>query len=146
MSGTTTMKPWYRTSTFFIFVGLTLGVVLGGFLPQDAHPQAYAAFQFTSKAFIGLIKGLIVPLLFSTLFGLALTRTGDRGKPVLAFFDGVAQTMFKYTDIIMRLTPIGVFGAMAYNVSHMAAGHRIGDSVIKGWPAVVHLLRQYALL
>ncbi len=238
----TTKKPWYRTSTFWIFVGLALGVVLGGFLPQDAHPQAYAAFQFLSKAFIGLIKGLIVPLLFSTivvgiaqtgdmravgrmggkalvyfeivtsialviglviantlkpgehlpldlgahpavavakqqtgweialhalptnllrhaaegdilpivvfatLFGLALTRVGERGKPVLVFFDGVAQAMFKYTDFVMRLTPLGVFGAMAYNVSHMASGHRVGDALIKGWPAVIHLLRQYALL
>jgi proton glutamate symport protein len=81
-------------------------------------------------------------VVFATLFGIALTRIGERGKPVLVFFDAVAQAMFKYTDVVMRLTPIGVFGAMAYNVSHMASGH--GD--LKGWPAVGHLLRQYALL
>ena len=40
---------------------------------------------------------------------------------MLAFFEGVAKVMFKYTDMVMRLTPLGVFGAMAYNVSHMAA-------------------------
>jgi len=239
---TAAKKPWWRASTFWIFAGLALGIVLGGSLPQDAHPQAYEAFAFLSKAFIGLIKGLIVPLLFSTIvvgiaqtgdmksvgrmggkailyfeivttlalviglviantlkpgahlpldlgahpavavpkqqsgweialhalptnlvrhaaegdilpivvfatiFGLALTRIGERGKPVLAFFDAVAQTMFKYTDIVMWLTPFGVFGAIAYNVSHMASGHPIDGVVVKGWTAVVHLLREYALL
>ncbi len=237
-------RSWYRSSTVWIFIGLALGVLLGGFLPQDAHPEAYRCFQFLSKAFIGLIKGLIVPLLvstiivgiaqtgdmravgrmggkallyfeivttlalviglavantlrpgarlpldlsahppvtgksaqsgwdialhafpsnlvkhaaegdilpvvvFATLFGIALTRVGDSGKPVLAFFDGVAKTMFKYTDMVMRLTPIGVFGAMAYNVSHMASGHPTGagGAMEKGWSGVLHLLKQYALL
>jgi proton glutamate symport protein len=52
--------------------------------------------------------------------------------------------MFKYTDMVMRLTPLGVFGAMAYNVSHMAAGHP--GSALKGWPAVADLLLQYLRL
>jgi len=46
----------------------------------------------------------------------------------------------------MRLTPLGVFGAMAYNVSHMAAGHSVGGVMLKGWPAVFHLVKQYAKL
>ena len=49
---------------------------------------------------------------FATLFGVSLTRAGEAGKPVLAFFEAVAKVMFKYTDMVMRLTPIGVFGAM----------------------------------
>jgi Na+/H+-dicarboxylate symporter len=235
-------RPWHRSSTFWIFVGLFAGVVLGGFLPQDAHPTSYKLFYFCSKAFIGLIKGLIVPLLFSTivvgiaqtgdakavgrmgvkallyfeivttialfiglgiantlrpgaelpldlaahppgtlvkpldgwdialhalptnlvkhaaegdilplvvfatLFGISMTRLGEHGKVVLHFFESVAQTMFKYTDLVMKLTPVGVFGAMAYNVSHMAAGHQAASGFISGWPAVIHLLAQYARL
>jgi Na+/H+-dicarboxylate symporter len=219
-----------------------VGILLGGFLPQDSHPDAYKLFQFVSKAYIGLIKGLIVPLLFSTivvgiaqtgdlksvgrmgtksivyfeivttlalaiglvianilkpganlpldmsasaglptktpangweialhafptnlvkhaadgdilpvvvfatLFGVALTRVGDAGRPVLAFFDGVGRTMFKYTDLVMRLTPIGVMGAIAYNVSHMASGQEMHGVLVKGWPAVGKLLQQYAIL
>lgn len=238
----TSKRPWYRSSTFWIFVGLMLGVLLGGSLPQDQYPWAYDTFRFLSKAFISLIKGLIVPLLvstiivgiaqtgdiravgrmgakaliyfevittlalfiglfvanwlkpgahlpmdmgahagvaaakaktgweialhmfpsnliqhaadgdilpvviFATIFGIALTKIGERGQPVLAFFDGVAQTMFKYTDFVMTLTPLGVFGAMAYNVSHMAAGHTVNGILLKGWPAVFHLLKQYSLL
>ncbi len=231
-----TGAPFWRSGTFLIFVGLALGVVLGGFLPQDQHPTAYAFFQFLSKSFIALIKSIIVPILvstiitgiaqtgdlkavgrmgvkslvyfevvttvalflglavanwmrpgdglplkidaqvalsppksgweialhafpsnvikhaaegdilpvvvFATLFGIALTRTGPKGEPVLRFFEGVAQVMFKYTGMVMALTPLGVFGAMAYNVSHMAAGH----DGMKGWPAVFDLLAHYAKL
>ncbi|HET9930192.1 MAG TPA: cation:dicarboxylase symporter family transporter, partial [Polyangiaceae bacterium] len=38
------------------------------------------------------------------------------------------------------------FGAMAYNVSHMAAGHVVNGVLLKGWPAVFALVRSYALL
>src|SRR5688572_25740507 len=69
-------RAWYRSSTLWIFVGLALGVVLGGFLPQDAHPTSYDLFRFLSKAFIALIKGLIVPLLFSTIV-VGIAQTGD---------------------------------------------------------------------
>ena len=235
-------RHWWRSGTVWIFFGLGLGVLLGGFLPQDQHPHAYDLFRFLSKAFIQLIKGLIVPLLvstiivgiaqtgdlkavgrmgarallyfevvttlalviglvianvlrpgaslpldlgahtaatsgaartgweialhmfpsnliqhaaendilpvviFATLFGISLTRVGEAGKPVLAFFDAVAKVMFKYTDLVMRLTPLGVFGAMAYNVSHMAAGHPGVQGGQRGWSAVGFLLAQYARL
>lgn len=236
----TTKDSHGRTGTLLIFVGLVLGILLGGLFPEDQHPTLFHLFQFLSKAFIGLIKGIIVPLListivvgiaqtgdvravgrmgakalvyfelvttlalgiglfvanvvqpgrgmplksdahvdlatpksgwdialhalptnlvkhaadgdilpvviFSSVFAIALVRTGDLGKPVLRFFEGVSQVMFKYTDIVMRLTPLGVFGAMAYNVSHMAAGQEIDHVVVKGWPAVLHLLKSYAVL
>jgi Na+/H+-dicarboxylate symporter len=237
-------KPLWRSDTALIFVGLVLGVVMGGFLPADQHPHWYALFEFCSKGFLALIKGIIVPLLvatiitgiaqtgdlkavgrmgvksllyfevittfalflglgvanwlkpgaglhiqadahtalavpktgweialhalpsnliehaakgdilpvvvFATLFGIALTRIGPRGAPVLAFFDGVAQVMFKYTGMIMSLTPIGVFGAMAYNVSHLASGgggtKDAGGNALEGWPAVFDLLKHYSVL
>jgi Na+/H+-dicarboxylate symporter len=232
-----------RNPTTWIFLALLAGLAAGGFFPEDAHPTAYQAFRFCSSAFIALIKGLIVPLLlstiivgiaqtgdlksvgrmgakalvyfefvttcalfiglgvvnllrpgdglpldlsgaahapklaaaksgweialhlfpsnliahaaegdilpvviFATLFGISLTRVGERGKIVLEFFDAVSQVMFKYTDLVMRLTPIGVFGAMAYNVSHMAAGQLVDGVTVKGWAAVGHLVGRYALL
>ena len=86
-------------------------------------------------------------VVFATLFGISLTRVAPHHrKPVLGFFEAVAQVMFKYTDIIMRLTPLGVFGAMAYNVSHMAAGKEIDGVWREGWHAVGYLLGKYATL
>ncbi|APR99871.1 dicarboxylate/amino acid:cation symporter [Pajaroellobacter abortibovis] len=233
---------WYRSSGNLILIGLFLGIVLGGSFPKDSYPILFDCFFFCSKIFLSLIKGLIVPLListiivgiaqtgdvkavgrmgakallyfeivtsialviglvignllkpgeglpidlnarvgmsasrplsgweivmhafpsnlvkhaadgdilpvvvFATLFGIALTKVGERGRPVLVFFRGVAQIMFKYTDIIMKLTPIGVFGAMASSVSSMAAGHLEDGVLIKGWSAVSQLLGCYALL
>ncbi|MBS1785757.1 MAG: cation:dicarboxylase symporter family transporter, partial [Acidobacteria bacterium] len=60
-------KPLWRSSTAWIFAGLILGVVFGGFFPKDLHPVAYQLFHFLGAAFIALIKSLIVPLIFSTL-------------------------------------------------------------------------------
>jgi Na+/H+-dicarboxylate symporter len=87
-------RPLYKSSTFWIFVGLGLGVVLGGFFPQDQYPETYNAFRFCSKAFISLIKGLIVPLLFSTIV-VGIAQTGDvkavgrMGGRVLIYFEVV---------------------------------------------------------
>ena len=75
-NSTAARAPWYRNSTLHIFVGLGLGVVLGGFFPSDAHPLAYELFRFLSKAFIALIKGLIVPLLLSTIV-VGIAQMGD---------------------------------------------------------------------
>ncbi len=229
-----------RSGTARILIALLLGVILGGYFPQDRFPLAYKIFHFEAQAFIALIKGLIIPLLFSTivvgiaqtgdlkavgrmggkallyfeivttfamfigllvvnlvrpgdgltigggehvalavpksgwdiamhmfpsnivqhaaegdvlpvvifatLFGISLTRVGERGKIVLEFFEATSQVMFKYTDLIMKLTPIGVFGAMAYSVSHMAARHEVNGQIVEGWPAVAGLLGNYALL
>ena len=235
-------KPWWRSSTAWIFSGLILGVLVGGSLPKDAHGTAYQLFHFMAAAFIALIKSLIVPLIFSTLvvgiaktgdlkavgrmgakallyfeivttfaliiglavanlvkpgvgmhldlaahgaapaavqsgwdtllhlfpsnvvkaaaegdilpvvifatlFAMALVRVPEgKGEPVLRFFEGFSQVMFKYTDMVMLLTPLGVFGAMAASMSGMAAGQMVDGALLKGWPAVFHLLKQYALL
>ena len=34
-------RPWYLSGTVVIFAALVLGVVLGGFFPQDVYPQVY---------------------------------------------------------------------------------------------------------
>jgi Na+/H+-dicarboxylate symporter len=148
-------------TTLALFIGLAIGNWLkpGANLPMDLsahtavaaiHPRSgweIALHLFPSNLIQHAAEGDILPVvIFATLFGIALTKVGERGTPVLAFFDGVAQTMFKYTDMVMTLTPLGVFGAMAYNVSHMAAGHMVNGTVLKGWTAVFHLLKQYSLL
>ena len=69
-------QPWWRSSTLHIVIGLSLGVVLGGSFPQDRYPFAYELFHFFSRAFIALIRGLIVPLLVSTIV-VGVAQTGD---------------------------------------------------------------------
>ena len=38
-------RPFYRSSTFWIFVGLALGVVAGGMFPQHEYPQVYTEIE-----------------------------------------------------------------------------------------------------
>ena len=62
-------------------------------------------------------KGEILQvLLFSILFGAALSKFGEKGKPVLDFIGAVSQVFFKIVDIIMKFAPVGTFGAMAFTI------------------------------
>src|SRR5688500_10484101 len=55
-------------------------------------------------------------LLFSVLFGFALHGVGERARPVFDFIDRFAAVMFRIVGMIMRLAPIGAFGAMAFTI------------------------------
>ncbi len=57
-------------------------------------------------------------VVFSIIFGIALGMIGDKGKPMLHFCEALAETMFKFTGIVMLYAPIGVGAAMAYTVGH----------------------------
>jgi proton glutamate symport protein len=57
---------------------------------------------------------------FAVIFGIALTLVPEKTrKPMLALADSLAQTMFKFTNIVMYYAPVGVGAAMAYTVGHM---------------------------
>jgi aerobic C4-dicarboxylate transport protein len=55
-------------------------------------------------------------LLFSVLFGFALHAVGERARVVFDFIDRFAAVMFRIVGMIMRLAPIGAFGAMAFTI------------------------------
>ena len=55
-------------------------------------------------------------LLVAILFGFALAMMGERTKPVVELFDGLTHAVFGVVNIVMRLAPIGAFGAMAFTV------------------------------
>ena len=57
-------------------------------------------------------------VVFSILFAIALGMIGEKGRPVVAWCEAVAETMFKFTNIVMHYAPIGVGAAIAYTVGH----------------------------
>ncbi|MDR1877624.1 MAG: cation:dicarboxylase symporter family transporter [Flavobacteriaceae bacterium] len=62
-------------------------------------------------------------VVFSIIFGIALLLVPDNKRRFLVkFTDSLAETMFKFTNIVMYFAPFGVGGAMAYTVSHMGLG------------------------
>jgi proton glutamate symport protein len=62
-------------------------------------------------------------VVFSIVFGFALGLLPEsKRRPLLAFSESLAETMFKFTNIVMYFAPIGVGAAIAYTVGHMGIG------------------------
>jgi len=62
-------------------------------------------------------KGEILQvLLFSVLFGFALHKFGGRGTMVFDFIEKLSHVLFDIVGIIMKVAPIGAFGAMAFTI------------------------------
>jgi len=61
-------------------------------------------------------------LFFALLFGFALFGLGERGKPLLSIIDQTAHVFFKIVGIVMRVAPIGAFGAMAFTIGKYGVG------------------------
>jgi proton glutamate symport protein len=55
-------------------------------------------------------------VVFSILFAIGLGMLKERGRPVVALCETVAETMFKVTGIVMHYAPIGVMAAIAFTV------------------------------
>jgi aerobic C4-dicarboxylate transport protein len=124
-------------STLALFIGLVVGNVVhpgGNFHVNLASLDAKAVASYAGQAkaqsvsdFVlhiipttivdAFAKGDILQvLLAAVLFGFALSAMGERSRPVLAILDIVTQAIFGVVNIIMRLAPIGAFGAMAFTV------------------------------
>ena len=61
-------------------------------------------------------------VVFSIIFGIALGMIGEKGKPFVHWCEMLAETMFKFTNIVMHYAPFGVGAAMAYTVGHSGLG------------------------
>ncbi|ANC77264.1 glutamate:protein symporter [Fictibacillus phosphorivorans] len=71
-----------------------------------------------TNLFESLAEGdMLAIIFFSVLFGLGIAAIGEKGKPVLAFFQGTADAMFYITNQIMKLAPFGVFALIGVTVS-----------------------------
>jgi proton glutamate symport protein len=79
-------------------------------------------------------------IIFSLLFGLGLSLAPEeKRKPLLDFCDALAQTMFKFTKIVMMFAPIAVGGAMAYTISHMGFSvlYNLGKLLVTCYVALI---------
>jgi aerobic C4-dicarboxylate transport protein len=71
-------------------------------------------------------------LLFSVLFGAGLSMMGEQGKPVLGFFEKVSHVLFSMIGFIMKLAPIGAFGAMAFTIGKYGVGSLVQLASLMG--------------
>jgi len=70
--------------------------------------------------FEAAFKNEVLQIVFwSVLFAVGLSQVRGRPKEaMLAFCEGLAETMFKFTSIVMKFAPIGIGAAIAYTVGH----------------------------
>jgi len=55
-------------------------------------------------------------LFFSVLFGYAMNAFGERAKPLFELIEKLSHVLFGIVGVIMKVAPIGAFGAMAYTI------------------------------
>lgn len=86
---------------------------LGGFI-----------YNIIPDNFVGaLANGDLLPtLLCAVLFGIAAASLGKKTKPVITFLEQVSEIFFKIVSIVMKVSPIGAFGAMAYTIGNFGLG------------------------
>jgi aerobic C4-dicarboxylate transport protein len=62
-------------------------------------------------------KGDILEVVFvSILFGFAMSAAGAYAKPLVTILESLTKVIFRMVNIVMRLAPIGAFGAMAFTI------------------------------
>jgi proton glutamate symport protein len=79
-----------------------------------------------ANLFESLVKGdMLAVIFFSVFFGLGVAAIGEKGKPVLQFFQGTAEAMFYVTNQIMKFAPFGVFALIGVTVSQFGVSSLI---------------------
>lgn len=76
---------------------------------------------FPENIIKSIYEGNVLPIVvFSVIFGIALALLNERKKkPMLEFAESMAETMFKFTNIVMYFAPFGVGAAIAVTVGHL---------------------------
>jgi aerobic C4-dicarboxylate transport protein len=124
-------------STLALLIGLVVGNVVkpgSGFNinPATLDPKAVADYAGQAKAqsvtdfLMHIIPNTVIDafargdilqvLLLAILFGFALSIVGQRSKLIVDVFSALTHAVFGVINILMRLAPIGAFGAMAFTI------------------------------
>jgi proton glutamate symport protein len=101
-------------------------------LPTGAKNEITAAAQTWDQILLHVVPESVIRamaegdvlqiVVFSILFAIALGMIGEKGRPVIEWCEAIAETMFKFTNIVMHYAPIGVGAAIAYTVGHGGLG------------------------
>ncbi|WP_219701861.1 dicarboxylate/amino acid:cation symporter [Marinomonas lutimaris] len=116
------------TTAVAITIGLGLGTIFspGAGLNMDASAVSQATKEaptlvqtllnmIPTNPVDALAAGNILQIIvFALGLGIALTLSGEKGKPAIAVFESLAEAMYTLTGLVMKLAPYGVFGLMAW--------------------------------
>jgi len=132
-----------RTFVFYImttFASVLVGLIavnllqpgagapaMGGDVPDAVRTQVTIGSillnMVPANPFKAMAEMQILPLIvFSLLFGAVLTTMGEKGKPLMDFFESLNEAMMRLTDWIIQLAPVGVFALLAAVVVETGPG------------------------
>lgn len=130
-------------STLALLIGLVVVQVFqpgAGMNIDPATLDSASIASYTSAAkqssFMGFLLGIIPDtivdafakgnilqiLLFSILLGVALAKAGPKGQLFVDSLDSLMRGMFVVVNMVMRLAPIGAFGAIAFTIGKYGFG------------------------
>jgi aerobic C4-dicarboxylate transport protein len=112
-------------------VGFNTSAVEGGDISQytqQAEATNHGAIEFLvsiipDNIVAAMAKGELLPILFfAVLFGLATAALGEKAKPVINLFEHLTDIFFGIVNMVMKVSPIAAFGAMAYTIGKFGLG------------------------
>ncbi len=93
---------------------------------EQAKSQGIIAFllDIIPGSVIGAFASgnILQVLLFAVLFGFSLHHIGEKGQVIFGVIDSFSKVIFGIINMIMRLAPIGAFGAMAFTIGKYGVG------------------------
>jgi Na+/H+-dicarboxylate symporter len=160
--GGKTIAYYLGTSLIAVCIGLGAGVIFSPGSGLDVTLDASAATAKESPGVINtllniiptnpvesLATGSVLQIIFFAIFlGIGIIIVGEKADPVLRFFEGLAEVMYKITGIVMKLVPIGIFGLLApivgnYGLSVLLPLIKI--IIAMAVAAIIHVVIVYSL-
>ncbi len=146
-TGVITLVYFMATTAISVALGLLmvnlinpgLGVTMtAGEVPAKISEKEALGITDIFKSFVSdnLVDSManmdILPIvIFSLIFGGVLTTLGDKGRPVIAFFDGVNEAIMKVVHLVMYIAPIGVFALVASKLGAAGGGELFWAEIMK---------------
>jgi aerobic C4-dicarboxylate transport protein len=151
--GIKTLFYFEAVSTLALGIGLIVGELVApgkGFNidPAKLDPNAVATYVTRAKdeSIVGHLLGIIPDsffgalargdllqvLLISILAGFSIALMGEAGRPIAAAIDKAARVFFGIIRIVVRVAPVGAFGAMAFTIGSqgIAALVNLGELIL----------------
>ncbi|AZQ09741.1 dicarboxylate/amino acid:cation symporter [Shewanella khirikhana] len=123
-----TLALFMLTGTLASLIGLAVGSSfdMGGSMQlasSEVRERVVPGFaqvlldMIPVNPFASLTNGKVLQIIvFAALVGIAINAVGEKAEPLKKVFDAGAEVMFQLTRMVLKLTPIGVFGLMAWVV------------------------------
>lgn len=125
--GLKTLFLYLTTTAMAIVIGLTMADVFqpgaGLNLPMPATPIKESTASISeillsiipSNPIAAMAQGNFMQIIiFSVFLGISINLSGEKGRPLLMFFESLADVMYRMTSIVMAFSPYGVFAIMAW--------------------------------